>query len=196
MISTARYSHNHEAPGPGVAAVDQWHGRRQSYLEQPTAPRNNRRLPRGFSLLELVICILILGILVAVAAPRFYSVADEATVNQIVSEARKLNQLVLVHKQIRGDWPATHKPGVVPKELSEQFPTAKFPPAPVEGSWWWVGPDQNPKYYGMALFFDSKLEDTSVFQLIEKKFDDGAKDAGWILRAEDHGGVMWYFRID
>lgn len=196
MISTARYSHNREAPRPGFAAAVQWHGRRQSYLEQPTATQNNRRLPRGFSLLELVICILILGILVAVAAPRFYSVADEAKVNQVVSEARKLNQLVLVSKQVQGDWPATHKPGVVPTELSGQFPTRKFPPAPVDGNWWWVGPDQNPKYYGMVLFFESKLEDTSVFELIEKKFDDGAKDGGWILRVEDHGGVMWYFRID
>lgn len=145
----------------------------------------------GFSLVELVICILIIGILVAVAAPRFYSVADEAKVNQTATEARKLNQLFAVSKQVTGNWPANGAPGVVPTELLTLFPSGKFPAPPVGGTWTWYRPATGA--FGMAVIVAGGKRERNEFQLMDSKFDDGIEDTGSIIRSDTGSDVYWIF---
>ncbi len=160
-------------------------------IHRVTSPR-----PRpAFSLIELVIVILILAVLVAVAAPRFYSVADEAKMNSVVSEAKKLNQLAVVTQQLTGEWPATQPPGVVPPELIAFFPSAKFPSPPVAGNWQWVGPVSGKSEFGMAISVHPKREETALFELAEKTFDNGALDSGWIIQDQSGSNNIWLFSI-
>ncbi|MBL8892926.1 MAG: type II secretion system protein [Planctomycetaceae bacterium] len=145
----------------------------------------------GFSLVELVICILIIGILVAVAAPRFYSMADQARINQTVSEARKLNQLIAVSKQVSGNWPVTHAPGEVPPELVTIFPSLKFPNPPVPGTWTWLGPSVGN--FGMSILVPPGKHEQNEYAIVDREFDDGIEDTGWITRSESRGETYWVF---
>lgn len=169
-------------------------------IATPNKAKSIRRVtsqrPRpAFSLIELVIVILILAVLVAVAAPRFYSVADEAKMNSVVSEAKKLNQLAVVTQQLSGEWPATQPPGVVPPEWISFFPSGKFPSAPVVGSWQWVGPISSKSDFGIAISVHPKLEETALLELAEKTFDDGALDSGWIVQDKSGSNNIWLFSI-
>lgn len=149
----------------------------------------------AFSLIELVIVILILAVLVAVAAPRFYSVADDAKMNSLVSEAKKLNQLAVVTQQLSGEWPATQAPGTVPPEWIQFFPSGKFPSPPVTGSWQWVGSVSGKSDFGIAISVHPKLEETSLLELAEKTFDNGALDSGWIIQDQSGSDNTWLFSI-
>ena len=48
-------------------------------------PRGMRNRPRGFSLVELVIVLVIIGIIAAIAVPRFSSASDAAQAKSLAS---------------------------------------------------------------------------------------------------------------
>tara|TARA_R110002111_G_scaffold156555_1_gene223225 strand:- start:124 stop:552 length:429 start_codon:yes stop_codon:yes gene_type:complete len=66
----------------------------------------NRKLHRGFSLIELVIVILILGILAAVAAPRMFDTATNAEVNTSRQQLSVLRNAIEIARATNGAYPA------------------------------------------------------------------------------------------
>ena len=153
--------------------------------------------PRGFSLIELVIVILILAVLAAVAAPRVFVVSQTAVCNTLATESRKLVQTAQIAKQTSGAWPEPTKPGIVPHALraalgSEHFP---IPPLP-DARWWWVGPATGHKHHGIVLYLPAKTDDLAIYKQLEVSIDDSDPDNGW-LRRFDHGSeVHWFFAAE
>ena len=66
----------------------------------------NRRLRKGFSLIEMVIVILILGILAAVAAPRMFDTASTAEENTTRQQLAVLRNAIEMHRAQSGAYPA------------------------------------------------------------------------------------------
>ena len=64
------------------------------------------RLRRGFSLVELVVVILIIGILAAVAAPRMFDTAGDARQNGTRQSLSVLRDAIELHKAEIGAYPA------------------------------------------------------------------------------------------
>ncbi|MEO0716651.1 MAG: prepilin-type N-terminal cleavage/methylation domain-containing protein [Planctomycetota bacterium] len=69
------------------------------------AARNGRR-NQAFTLVEILIVVVILGILAAIVVPQFTSAADEAREGNVVSQQRTLeNQLELYRARNNGSYP-------------------------------------------------------------------------------------------
>ena len=67
----------------------------------------NRQLRKGFSLIEMVIVILILGIIAAVAAPRMFDTASTAEENTTRQQLGVLRNAIEMHRAQNGTYPAS-----------------------------------------------------------------------------------------
>lgn len=65
-----------------------------------------RRKRIGFSLIEMVIVILILGIIAAVAAPRMFDTAEQAEINTTHQQLAVLRNAIEMYRAQNGTYPA------------------------------------------------------------------------------------------
>ena len=84
----------------------------------------NRQLRRGFSLIEMVIVILILGIIAAVAAPRMFDTANTAEENTTRQQLAVLRNAVEMYRARSGFYPTTNNlPLAMSSMLNGPFPS-------------------------------------------------------------------------
>lgn len=82
------------------------------------------RTRRGFSLIEMVIVILILGIIAAVAAPRMFDTAEQAEVNTTRQQLAVLRNAIEMYRAQNGSYPAVATlPTAMSQMLNGPFPT-------------------------------------------------------------------------
>ncbi len=89
----------------------------------------NRRMRKGFSLIEMVIVILILGIIAAVAAPRMFDTATTAEQNTTRQQLAVLRNAIEMYRARSGIYPPT---GNLPLAMADML-NGPFP-APSIGS--------------------------------------------------------------
>src|SRR6188508_418004 len=65
------------------------------------------RVRKGFSLVELVVVILIMGILAAVAAPKMFDKANEARTNGTKQSLATLRDAIELYRAANGEYPAS-----------------------------------------------------------------------------------------
>ncbi|PAY17259.1 hypothetical protein CKO51_22600 [Rhodopirellula sp. SM50] len=67
-----------------------------------------RKKRQGFSLIEMVIVILILGIIAAVAAPRMFDTAEQAEINTTRQQLAVLRNAIEMYRAQEGSYPAAN----------------------------------------------------------------------------------------
>ena len=83
----------------------------------------NRQLRKGFSLIEMVIVILILGIIAAVAAPRMFDTATTAEENTTRQQLAVLRNAIEMYRARTGIYPQTNNlPLAMATMLNGPFP--------------------------------------------------------------------------
>ncbi|QEF99702.1 Type II secretion system protein G precursor [Stieleria maiorica] len=88
--------------------------------------RNKRQ---GFSLIEMVIVILILGIIAAVAAPRMFDTAEQAEINTTRQQLAVLRNAIEMYRAKEGEYPPSGDLKTAMADmLNGPFPVPTFGP--------------------------------------------------------------------
>lgn len=158
---------------------------------------NQTGRPTGFSLIELVIVLLIVGILAVVASSRVLDIRNDARINATVTEANRFNRLAMTARALNGQLPNDVVHSVVPTELRSALFANSFSSAtPVGGRWDWNGPGSSIPHFGMSIRYGTTAEEPpGLYTRLDSKFDDGNEAAGKIRRQAGGGVVFWCFLI-
>lgn len=123
-----------------------------------SGPRNQR----GFTLIEIMVVVVILGILAAVIVPRFLSRPDEARVTKAKVDMKGLEEALGLFKLDNGYFPSTdqglkalvEKPetGRVPARYPEDGYLKRVPADPWGNSYVYLSPGLHSKNYDLISY--------------------------------------------
>lgn len=120
-----------------------------------------RQLRKGFSLIEMVIVILILGIIAAVAAPRMFDTATTAEQNTTRQQLAVLRNAIEMYRARSGFYPQTGElPDAMASMLNGPFPSPT------------IGSVRNDT----GVYYDTDTDTTTAVN------PDDSQDGGWAYK--------------
>lgn len=151
-------------------------------MKAPSLPPH-RRNSAAFTLVEIMIVVIIIGLLAALAIPRFQRIQRATQNNVVANDFRVFSQAFEGYSLQHGSWPDNAGPGTVPPGMgSDDFRTSTWESlTPIGGQWDWkldvAGFTAGISIVGFTCSesqlaeIDAKLDDgnltTGNFQLIE-----------------------------
>jgi len=134
---------------------------------------------KSFTLVELVIVVLILGVLAAVAAPRMIGVSANAKVQATIKELRGMEQAAMLYRAQTGEWPKDVPIGVFPPEFDGMVTPREFSRTPtLGGEFDWNGPGSGVGEIGMSIAFPAAEFPETIAIAIDDAVDDGNLTTG------------------
>jgi type II secretion system protein G len=145
------------------------------------------RRERGFTLVEIMVVVVIIGLLAALAVPGFQRVRDRARVSRTANDLRVFSQAFETYLMEFGAWPADAAPGVIPSELVGRLPNSFAMPTPFGGQYEW---DNEVGLKSITLY---QLTGT-VAQLrkLDELIDDGNPNTGNF----QYNGTEWHWLLE
>ena len=133
-----------------------------------------RRPSRGFTLVEIMIVTVIIGLLAAMAVPALKRVQRSAQNNRVVSDFRVFAQAFETYALQNGFWPNNGGAGAVPTgpvSMAGDFKTSAWQAVtPIGGRWNW---DRNNFGFSAGISISSLTCSDEQLAEIDAKLDDG-----------------------
>lgn len=131
---------------------------------------------RGFSLVELVVVIMILGILAAIAVPNFIQTSKKSSTSAAARQLRVIDDALNRYYFENQTWPPSSLTGTVPKQLLNYIDDSSFSgPTFLGGTAAWVYSE--PKNYG-KLEVTGSTATLAQYLEIDAAIDDGVARTG------------------
>ncbi|MEN0020445.1 MAG: prepilin-type N-terminal cleavage/methylation domain-containing protein [Planctomycetota bacterium] len=147
----------------------------------------NRTGHSGFTLVEILIVVVILGILAAFVTPQFATAADDSRAGAFVTSLRTFAQAAEIHHSRTGEFPADSSSGAFPPELAEWIRPSDWGSGetPLGGVW-----DFERNSYSIisavGVHFDGTgaTRDDAFMADVDATFDDGDVTTGRFRRID------------
>lgn len=142
-------------------------------------PRRRQPSSHGFTLVEIMVVVVIIGLLAALAIPAYLRVQRSAQNSRIENDFRVFAQAFEVYNTVNGTWPNNVGPGVVPTTpvpMAGDFRTETWTSNSVIGGRWnW---DKGNLGIAAAISISGFTCDDAQLAEIDAKLDDGDLTTG------------------
>ena len=143
---------------------------------------------KGFTLVELVVVVMILGILAGIAAPRLIGTGSDAEMASLMTEVKVLFDAIELFTANNGSPPLDTYPGVCPPELEPYLDGTAFTRNRPLGGYWDYNVDPSGTRVNLEIY--RPTVSTTMLSEIDNRWDDGNADTGWIQL--DVGGDIFF----
>ncbi len=145
-------------------------------------------MSRAFTLLELAVVIVILGVIVSIAIPRVTSANENALLNAAVTDFRQLELALRMYHADHGAFPPNSQLGVFPPELKGYYSERAFLAGPTLGGRW----DWNPTFGPVTpnITMEQNPPDVDLWLRFDERYDDGNLRGGKVWRHNTRY-LMW-----
>lgn len=160
---------------------------------------HSRTIARGFTLVELVAVIVVLGVLAGVAVPKYLDFSSRARVSRIAEDLGILHRSLWAYNRDTGLWPPdTTVWGQELPELQPYFMMNPFANRNALGGQYDWNPHTPQHHIGMANWSStspSQTEREAVMTQVDQFIDDGNLNSGLLRRAawstDAYAFYMW-----
>lgn len=142
-----------------------------------------RTARRAFTLVEILIVVVILGVLAAIVAPAFAGASREAQIGAFITEIKILADEVEFYTARTGEFVADAGSGDFPPELAGgRLETHDWENGTPLGGVWDVEFNENGITSGVGVHFQGDNPGAEVMADVDARFDDGSQNTGVFQR--------------
>jgi prepilin-type N-terminal cleavage/methylation domain-containing protein len=144
-------------------------------------------LRQGFTLVEILIVIVILGILAAVVVPAFSGVTDEARKGAFIRDLKTYADAIEIYTARTGYFVGDSSSGQFPPELEGYLDAAEWERGTPIGGEWDVELMEQGITSGVGVHFRGGSNPGNAFMAdVDARFDDGNLTTGLFRRLQDN----------
>lgn len=137
----------------------------------------------GFTLIELMIVIAVLGILAALAMPKFQNIRDTAEATAAGTSMKAIADATRHYQATHGEWPEDKDRRVLPPELNTYLPPTEFESGPLGGVWDyedWRGYGYTAGGSKIGIAISIVEGDPDLYDDVDRAIDDGDLTTGLV----------------
>lgn len=132
---------------------------------------------RGFTLVEIMIAVVIIGLLAVIAVPTFAKLRTRSVATRLINDIRQYSDAYQRYSLENGAWPPVGGVSEMPTGMELLLPKAYEQPSPVGGGFTWSGDSAR-----MRLTNATGATET-IMILVDQGVDDGDLSGGDFRRA-------------
>jgi len=155
-------------------------------LQRSTANETFGRKPKGYTLVEVMVVVTIIGLLAAAGLPSYRHLTMRSKVTAIENDLRQFTTAAQTYTLQNGHWPADSAPQVPPTELANALPNNFTLKTPFGGVYKWCSGgdvDGVPAKAGIAVLSvtgNPVNDDVDLLTMLDRQMDDGNLETGSI----------------
>jgi prepilin-type N-terminal cleavage/methylation domain-containing protein len=147
-----------------------------------TTPQSGSSATLGFTLVEIMVVVVIIGLLAALAIPAFQRVRQASENSRIANDFRIFAQAFEIYNTQNGAWPANVGAAVVPPGMAGDFKADVWQKTtPIGGNWNW---DKGNNGITAAISISGLTCSDAQLAAIDAKLDDGNITTGYFRKTQ------------